>query len=416
MFLKSLVLENFRAFERLELQFGQPGAPARPWTVLLGENGTGKSTVLKAIALLTVGSNGLADLIDQPESWIRAGAGSCRLSGVLETAQREARNVSLVIERKRDRLQVLRDNEEGLKPLDSALMFSSRSYFVAGYGAFRRLSPAELSSNGGSGIKDLRARSLASLFDPDIPLNPLESWAMDLDYRKDQGLDVVRDVLKDLLPGFQFSHIDKESKQLLFETADGLLPLKSLSEGFQSMAAWIGDLLFRISVAFSNYDSPLSARGLLLLDELDLHLHPRLQRRLLETLRSRLPNFQVVATTHSPLTAQQARPGELFYLERGSNGVSLREFAGDPRVLLPSQLLMSDAFGLDSDESAKVEHMKSRYRELKDRERSPQEESEFTGLISELSLLPQTGRPNVQASIEQQELLREIQAGLERRG
>ena len=84
--------------------------------------------------------------------------------------------------------------------------------------------------------------------------------------------------LKDLLPGSRLTRIDRDQRELIFATRDGELPLDQLSEGYQNMAAWCGDLLYRITEVYKDYKSPLSARGLLLIDEIDLHLHPVWQR------------------------------------------------------------------------------------------------------------------------------------------
>ena len=119
-----------------------------------------------------------------------------------------------------------------------------------------------------------------------------------------------------LLPGVEFLRIDKKQGELIFSTPDGKVPMVRLSDGYQTTAAWCGDLLYRITRAYGNYKNPLAARGLLLLDEIDLHLHPLWQRELMSYLEEKFTNFQIVATSHSPMTVQQAGPGELFVMRR----------------------------------------------------------------------------------------------------
>jgi len=157
---------------------------------------------------------------------------------------------------------------------------------------------------------------------------------------------------------------------VLFETADGIVPLEQLSDGYQNMAAWIGDLLYRVNQTFRDYKKPLEARGLLLIDEIDLHLHPKWQRKLLEFISNKLPNFQVIAATHSPLTAQQADEGELYALKRDTKTckISIIPFIGLPKALLVNQLLMTPIFGLETDESLEVEKTKKAYDEFKSQE------------------------------------------------
>ena len=148
-------------------------------------------------------------------------------------------------------------------------------------------------------------------------LNPLETWAIDLHYRRqDEGLAIIHEAMRKLLPGMTFKGIDRERRDLMFDTVDGVVPLAYLSDGYQNMAAWCGDLLFRVTDTFDDYKDPLAARGVLIVDEIDLHLHPVWQRQLRNFLSDMFPNFQFILTTHSPLTAQQAGAGELFLVKR----------------------------------------------------------------------------------------------------
>ena len=106
-------------------------------------------------------------------------------------------------------------------------------------------------------------------------------------------MKTVRKVLSDFLPELTFSKIDKKNRALLFKTEDGLVPLESLSDGYQNVAAWVGDLLYQITEIFDDYNNPLTVRGLLIIDEVDLHLHPKWQRILLDFLNTQLPRNAV---------------------------------------------------------------------------------------------------------------------------
>jgi predicted ATP-binding protein involved in virulence len=150
------------------------------------------------------------------------------------------------------------------------------------------------------------------------------------------------------------------------------------------------------------------------MDEIDLHLHPKWQRQLYDFISAKLPNFQVVATTHSPLTAQQAGEGELFALQRNSkNIVELIPFIGSPKTLLVNQLLMSPMFGLTTDESAEVEVTKEQYAQLKARgdKLTPAEKKAFKRVQHKLTqTLPQRNTPLV--SDPEMDLLQRIEASL----
>ena len=368
MFLRRLRLSNLRSIELLDMSFETADGLTRPWTFLLGENGAGKSTVLRAIALASAGGEALPEIIGDPESWIREGRSEASIHIDIATARGELRSAELVFRRSTGLRHFLSENSDSLEQIDGAVANSSRNYFVVAYGVSRRRS-AEASLGGASApYRNNRAQNIATLFSGDATLVSIEQWAMDLDYRTgSKGLTAVSNALDALLPDMRFEGIDKKNRQLRFHTPDGSLPLSVLSDGYQAMAAWCGDVLFRITETFADYEDPLKARGLLLIDELDLHLHPLWQRQLVSFLKRTLPNFQIVATTHSPLTIHQAGEGELFVLRRisSASGSALTQFEGAPNKLLLHQLIQSPMFGLDTLDSVPVENLRRELRRLK---------------------------------------------------
>lgn len=373
MYLKSITLENVRSIEHLHLDFSA-GRQNRKWTILLGENGCGKSSVLRSIALLLAGSDGILELLEHPDSWIRTGARSCRISGVIQTKEGEKRELMLMIKRGASSKRVYLDNLESLSLIDRAIGKSSRNYFVAGYGVSRRPPESNETTFRSRYRSNSRARNVASLFSTRNPLVSLEDWAMDSDYfGGPSSFEMVRRTLGILLPGMKLDGIDKERRTLMFSTSDGRIPFKELSDGYQSMAAWCGDLLYTITHTFPGRVNPLSIRGVLLIDELDLHLHPVWRRNLIEFLDNTFVNLQVIATTHSALTAQQSGEGELFVIHRNKRTQlpELIPFIGEPRKMMLHQLLMSPMFGLQTMDSVEVEEAKKEVRLLSNK---PQEE------------------------------------------
>jgi len=414
MFLKKLALQNFKCLTKFELDFETTSLSIRPWTLVLGENGTGKSNLLKAIALITCGSNALGEILGDADSWITFGKPHCTIKAWLTTKKGEEREISLKIKRGDSLSRLIATNQAALRLIDDAIENAERNYFVVAYGASRRLSTDSFTS-AEAGRFGYRSGNIRNLFDANAALNPLTSWVLDLDYRSGKnGLAFIKESLNNFLPGITFDSIDKRNKQVLFATKDGLVPLEQLSEGYQNMAAWIGDLLYRITETFKDHKNPLNARGLLLMDEIDLHLHPKWQRQLYDFISAKLPNFQVVATTHSPLTAQQAGEGELFALQRNSkNIVELIPFIGSPKALLVNQLLMSPMFGLTTDESTEVEETKEQYAQLKARgdKLTPAEKKAFTRVQHKLTqTLPQRNTPLI--SDPEMDLLQRIEASL----
>jgi hypothetical protein len=371
---------------------------------------------------VTAGSNVLGELLGHTDDWIRLGANQCELEATLVTKENEERTVRLTLKRGSSLNDIIKQNGDSIDQLERALAHAERNYFVVGYGASRRLNTGENAWFSQRGTyQNERSNNVATLFRNDAELNPLTAWAIDLDYQADSptgGLSVIREALDGLLPGVRFHSIDKVKKHLLFESAEGIVPLHLLSDGYQNMTAWIGDLLSRISATFKDYKTPFQARGLLLIDEVDLHIHPIWQRHLLSFLKTRLPNFQIVATTHSPLTAQQADEGELFSLQRSSQTgqVELIPFEGNPQRMLLHQLMMSGAFGLDTDESLAVEQDKNTYRALRDKSSlTAKEHKQLQQLSDNLKGLPDaTSYPNSLVNGDEMELLSQLQKELAR--
>ncbi len=419
MFLKSISLNNVKCFSDISLSFESENGDIRKWTLLLAENGSGKSTLLKAIALVTSGSDAIADLLGEPSDWIRYKAQDCEIAAVLITKEKEERKINLRIQSKDSRADVIVKNKKSLAWLDDSLNRKNEDYFVLGFGASRRLNTVKSRRTKTSVFSNNRAQCVATLFDPDAVTTSIDSWAMDLDYFKNQaGLKIVRQVLSNLLPEIEFDRIDKQSGQLLFSTPDGIVPLNNLSDGFLAMAAWMGDLLFQLLENFDDLgEQSLTASGLLLIDEVDLHLHPKRQRELFSFLKEWLPNFQFVVTTHSPLTAQQADRGELHCLVREAKNIDIYPFTGNPKTLLLHQLAMSPAFGLNTDESKEVEDMKNRYRLLRDKaDLTSEDRDELKQLTTAITDLPISGRSNMQLPEEHTMLLQEIEKELRKGG
>lgn len=420
MFLKSITLENIRSIGKLTLDFTD-GDSVRKWTYLLGENGCGKSTVLKAIGLVMAGADAAIELIGDQDSWIRLGENEASIKVSYQTAGGDQRAAAYRFRRGGNTREFLYDNRETMDQLNRAIDKSARNYFVVGYGVNRY---GRSGGENGSISRGSRRRSssprtsaVASLFNMDSQLVSLEDWAMDLDYRRGgTAMDAVQRALDNLLPDVSFSRIDRESRQLLFNTVDGELPLSALSDGYQAIASWCGDLLFQITETFEDYTDPLSARGLLLVDEIDLHLHPIWQRELVTFIKQTLPNVQVVVTTHSPLTVHQAGESELFVIRRlPGEGSCIEPFAGAPNRLMLHQLIQSPLFGLETLDSPVVEKMREELRQLqgigqKSVSASPGNAHRIEELTAELEDAADwaAGRPSLERSSHALEQIAEI--------
>jgi hypothetical protein len=415
MFLKSIQLTNFKCHEDLFMDFstGSDGKTlVRKTTFLVGENGTGKTALLQAIALVTAGSEALRTIPGIPDNFIQGKKRFCEIEATIVTAQGEERELSLRLERGQSVTEIVKGAKTTMAPMDAALRHTERSYLTAGYGSGRRL-------DNGSAADTKRSKTTArfdairSLFNEDALLRPFDEIANGVRAKGgNAGVTALRNALNTFLPlEVRFKGFARNGS-LQFETPDGVLPLSLLSNGYQQTVAWVSDLIFHITATFGDYKNPLAARGLLLIDEIDLHLHPAWQRQIHTFLTEGLPNMQVIATTYSPLTAQQAGRDELYAFRRDEQGkIELVPFIGDPSWMLLHQLLMSPMFGLETDESVKAEAQKSatRAQALKPRKSPMRAGATFSGAAPVTTKVNSRGNTTDEDDLD---LLKQINAAL----
>jgi predicted ATP-binding protein involved in virulence len=132
-------------------------------------------------------------------------------------------------------------------------------------------------------------------------------------------LEAVKTAVVRCMAGWKRVWFDINQDDLLAETEDGhqQLPFRMLSDGVRNMLAMVADIAYRAAVLNPHLGERAAEQtpGIVLIDEIDLHLHPKWQRRVVDDLRTTFPQVQFVATTHSPFIIQSLRPGELINLE-----------------------------------------------------------------------------------------------------
>ena len=139
-------------------------------------------------------------------------------------------------------------------------------------------------------------------------------------YLGNRAVAAISHALTAFLGGFENLRVQEEPLRLLVDKDGETLDLSQLSDGERSFLAMICDLGRRLALANPLLDNPLHGAGVVLIDELELHLHPKWQREVPEKLRRTFPNIQFIATTHSPFVIQALRPGELIDLDPKESG------------------------------------------------------------------------------------------------
>jgi energy-coupling factor transporter ATP-binding protein EcfA2 len=397
MWVEELTLENIKGFEKLDLKLSRKKEPVK-WISLLGENGGGKSTVLQAISLLLAGPENVNKLLPVPTGWVRTegvpGKATIRIhqgehdpgtygdkkesksfgytyfitGSENTTVRNKLFTEPTILENPDRRLTWLKQN---------ALTSKGKGWFGAGYGAFRRLTrssrvivPTMLSQE--------RFNSFLSQFREDEPLSAFEQWIIYLDYRIAKGettskkfakkqMEIGISAINKILPdGVQFDSVTEDGK-ILFSIKGIKVPTISLSDGYRSILALMGDLIWRLLDHFPESEDPLSEEGVVVIDELDIHLHPVWQRTIASLLREQFPNIQFIVATHSPMIAAGAGPDALTYrFIFDGNKTEVAEIK-DLAFLSVDKILAGPAFSLVSPFSPETEQQIARYLVLKKR-------------------------------------------------
>ena len=298
--LKSIRLENFKCFREMEVPLWRESPLGGNWTCLVGVNGAGKTSVLQGIALLTCHPAHPAEL------------GQNRLIS-LESRSRSQLEKTL-IEAEGQYLALTSGSVKDLSQWHPERL-------VLAYGATRTLS-SYIDSRFVSLSE--RMRRILTLFEPHAPLSQVESLLVQANRDRTPILRLLRSLVSILFEGrlsLEWGHSDQPHFQIEgVEAAAWELP-----DGFRSCVAWLADLC-------ANWVADQRERGqrepgeledmeaLVLIDEIDLHLHPSLQRSLVPALRRAMPKVQWVVTTHSPLMIANFDKSEIVALDRNAPG------------------------------------------------------------------------------------------------
>ncbi|WP_295439081.1 AAA family ATPase [uncultured Thiodictyon sp.] len=354
--IREIHLRNIGLFTDLRLELDPH------WNVLLGDNGVGKSTVLKAIALAFCGRDGR----DYAERLLAAGQTSGQIS-VRTDRQEYVTNLS----RTRSGVEVTSLPD---RPLEI------EGWLALGFPALRTLTwrAARVGSDDEGRGRPV-SQDLTPLLcgDPDPRLDEVKDWIVSLDYWMRRGgadperIQDFREGLFELLgdvtrtPGLHFDRVDKESNRVMV-AADGLsLPIEAMSQGTASLLGWLGVLVRRLFQVAGGVPGSLDRPALVLIDELDAHMHPGWQQVLVSRLKERFPRVQFIATTHSPLVVAGLDAGQVVRFRRldGKGVVAERPPHGLKGVGVAG-LLTSDLFSLSSQLDPETEAQLTRKREL----------------------------------------------------
>lgn len=432
MYFLSLSLENVKCFgskQTLDLSNGK-GAPA-PWTLLLGDNGVGKTTLLELITLMrpvldpvaeaeakkkkggrgkTIAIKAALDDLegnDTYEQLLRVGSDK-NLTVNVELTNGVKLNGAPAKEKEKIAFGVTIHGVDGkldgrlekpVKPTPGYLTeYNSPNVFA--YSASRHMVKKNITN---PGLRD----PISNLFSETGDLYDAEEVLLNLEHRALRSLPgaeklliKVKLLLVDLLPfvenlksidilGPQSITNPNEKSGVQIKMPTGKVPFSALSMGYSTMFAWAVDLALRMLEEFPDSKAPLEEPAVVIIDEIDLHLHPKWQREVRKKLTSHFPNTQFICTAHSPLMAQSSEEENIVVLKPENNEIHIinnRDLIKGWRV---DQILTSDLFGITSARSSEVESLVDERRRILDKKKKTKKDlKKLAGLDNELSELP----------------------------
>lgn len=456
MYLRKIIIKNIKCFTHLEIDFTRGEDKVAMWTTLFGKNGLGKSTLLQAIGVALAGPTAVRELLPVAENWVQHGKPHGEITAELLWTQDDALTaISKAGHPKKKSPYIAKyivtgdDPEQLPESLSDRYLYSvptimpwsgdgapkergditkdmkrlqqtaysegKDGWLACGYGPFRRLSGEAQEADQILYAERSSARFI-TLFREDAALTNTTAWlirlhntAREQDRSSERALAHIKKAFADkLFPEKVDLIVDARSVSLKIGS-QGPITLKDLSDGYRSMLALGIDLLRWLIKVFPSALDPMQCSGIVLIDELDAHLHPDWQRHIGHWLREKFPNIQFIVATHSPFLAQVADVDESGLIKDGhypelSSNIRLEQTdygvqaIPNPeliRDLRADQILMTPLFDLDSLYSPVTENKLERHQELFAKKQSgeklsSQEESTYQQLTlwrSELDML-----------------------------
>ena len=407
MYIDKVTLKNIRGFENLEFDLCRGDGKYSGWTVFTGDNGAGKSTLLKAIAVALTGRDIARSLQPSFHRWIREGAeeqearielmilpekGVDEFSEKGNTAYKKFPATVILKHSGKETTVELPAIAGSKATLVQRGLWSSvaRGWFSCGYGPFRRVFGA--SQEATRLMVSPTTERFVTMFQEAASLFEVDQWLRSLSHKKLEGrspesgrqLDLLLEILRDDLMPNQITVDRVDSDGLWLKDRNGLqLAWGEMSDGYRAALALLTDILRHLIAAYGidglaerGEDGKLRIvrSGVVLIDEIDAHLHPEWQREIGFWLKRHFPSIQFLVTTHSPIICQAADENGLFVLPEPGSGDAPRALTvNEYKTVIssrPDTILLTPAFNLQNTRSPRAVEGRAEYAKLMAKQRA----------------------------------------------
>ena len=369
-------IKNLRIISSLDIDLTKD-EPAG-WHVILGDNGSGKSTLIRALAIALIGRENAAALRQDWSSWLEDGKSTGNISltikadGDLDRLVAKGKQSRRLIKPKvtfsRTEDQEAVSAEFSGENIERTVWGGGKGWFSAAFGPFRRF------RGGDRDYEKLfyshpRLAAHLSAFGEDVALSEALEWIKEVRFRELEGGQDAASLTPGLLNFINLSGLlphgakidDITSSGVMLDNGAGtIVPIEEMSDSYRSVLAMTFEILRAMKAAYGTdtlveslnaQTGSVNLPGVILIDEIDAHLHPAWQRRIGTWFTERFPKAQFFVTTHSPIICQAAERGSIWRLQMpGPDAISGRVKGQDLNRLLYGNVLeaySTEYFGSD---------------------------------------------------------------------
>jgi energy-coupling factor transporter ATP-binding protein EcfA2 len=341
-------IKNIKCFEDVDISLD----PSFNTTLIIGTNGKGKSTILQLIALGLSGTR----FVPFPYNWKDVTRKKSR-QGIFEMdalLDNESFHFKFEIDGVDDSITCI----EGWDQLRTI----RDTYLLLAYGVNRSIKLEEAKP-----YRDIPP--VATLFGENGYLKHLKvsTTYKTVEDHFETIKPLINRVLEEANGHEKVTMVDYDANGFYFTTPSNpveRIPTEALSEGFKSTFVWLFDTMIRIVEKGVSLENASDITGIILLDEVDLHLHPTWQRTILRSIETLFPNIQFIATTHSPFVVQSAKKECLIALEMEKDSDTVIVKDKDITSELSYSAIVREIFNIPFPFSREVERKMDEYREL----------------------------------------------------
>ncbi|MCP5103384.1 MAG: AAA family ATPase [bacterium] len=346
--IQRIKIQHIRCFEDVDVTFN----PSVNTGLIIGTNGKGKSTILQ---LLSLGLSGIKSVLF-PQNWKEVVRKNGTKGSFEIDIHFDGRPIHLKFEiDNSDDSITCTEGSDQLKEIRDTFM-------LLAYGVNRSIKLEETKP-----YKDIE--SIATLFGENGYLKHIKISA-NFEYVS-RNFEIIQALINRVMEtangGEKVILIKYDANGFYFKTPsnpENLVPIEALSEGFKSTFVWLFDAIIRIVEKGGSLENAADITGIVLVDEIDLHLHPSWQRTILQSIETLFPNIQFIVTTHSPFVVQSARKECLIALEmeKGSDNVVVVNKDVTPE--LSYNAIVRDIFNIRFPFSREIERKMNKFRRM----------------------------------------------------